>query len=104
MSIERSNFLNELGNRISIEVGTTMPDTDLVCTECRCRAGHDPECAKASEPWPEMDVPDDGVRIAITGPASRNENFLTRREAEVLRDLLIVALPITDPVKESKDG
>ncbi len=27
-------------------------DTDLVCTTCRWRAGHSPDCPRKDEPWP----------------------------------------------------
>ena len=34
----------------------------------------------------------DPVRVTIVGPYSRSENFLTRQEAEMLRDALAEAL------------
>lgn len=32
----------------------SLPDTDLVCTDCRWRGGHAPDCPRAAEPWPTM--------------------------------------------------
>ena len=34
----------------------------------------------------------DPVRVTIVGPYSKSENFLTRQEAEMLRDALVEAL------------
>ncbi len=34
----------------------------------------------------------DPVRMTVTGPFSKSDNFLTRREAEMLRDALIEVL------------
>ena len=34
----------------------------------------------------------DPVRVTIVGPYSKSENFLTRREAEMLRDAMVEAL------------
>lgn len=34
----------------------------------------------------------DPVRMTVTGPFSKSDNFLTRREAEMLRDALVEAL------------
>lgn len=33
-----------------------IPDTGLVCTACRCRAGRAPDCPRADEPWPTISV------------------------------------------------
>ena len=32
-------------------------NTDLVCTTCRWRAGHAPDCPRKDEPWPMIEVP-----------------------------------------------
>lgn len=31
-----------------------QPNTDLVCTVCRWRGGHSPDCPHHGEPWPTM--------------------------------------------------
>lgn len=36
---------------------TEVRDTDLVCTACRWRAGHAPDCPRRDEPWPTIKVP-----------------------------------------------
>lgn len=56
------SFVNEVHNQIDIEV--------LLCR------GQD----------------FDPVRMTVTGPFSKSDNFLTRREAEMLRDALVEAL------------
>lgn len=32
----------------------SLPDTDLVCTDCRWRGGHAPDCPRKGEPWPTL--------------------------------------------------
>lgn len=36
----------------------SIQDTDLVCTDCRWRGGHSPDCPRKHEPWPTMDDTD----------------------------------------------
>lgn len=92
MTEARRDFTNELGNKITIVVTDTPPDDDLVCTACRWRGGHDPACARASEPWPTVRLSDDKILVWIGGPTSHSQNFLTRIEAAQLRDALAEAL------------
>lgn len=85
-------FINEFGNEITITVGTKAPDIDAVCTTCRWRSAHAPDCTDRKTPWPQRDLPQHIVRISIEGPSSFSENFLTRAEAEHLRDALVAEL------------
>ena len=59
----RKTFMNELRNQIEVQVILTP------------RKG----C--------------DALRLTITGPYSKSDNFITRREAEILRDALNEVLP-----------
>jgi hypothetical protein len=35
-----------------------VPDGNLVCTSCRWRGAHSPNCGRAGDGWPMMDAPD----------------------------------------------
>ena len=86
----RREFTNELGNRITIIVTQTVCDTDLVCTSCRWRAGHAPECERAAELWPTMQLPVGETLVRIEGPSSVSENYLTPMEVAELSAALII--------------
>lgn len=66
----RRLFTNELGNRVEIAVLDQMPDSDAVCSTCRWRGNHAPQCERASEGWPTIPVPDGQVLLQIIGPRS----------------------------------
>lgn len=55
-------FVNEIHNQIEVEVAL-VPRRDF-----------------------------DRLRLTMTGPYSKSDNFVTRREAEMLRDALVEAL------------
>lgn len=81
-------FTNELGNRIEISVSDEMPDSDAVCTACRWRGGHSPDCERRNEGWPTIRVPDDQILVQIVGPRSTSQNVLTRMEVAEMTDAL----------------
>jgi hypothetical protein len=80
----RRGFINEFGNRISIEVSRGAPDHDAVCTSCRWRGHHSPQCERIGEPWPLILFADGATLIRIEGPSSVSENTLTPMEVAEL--------------------
>lgn len=87
----KREFVNEFGNRISIEVSRGVPDPDAVCTSCRWRGHHWSQCDRIDEGWPLMPFANGAVLVRIEGPSSVSENFLTPMEVEELTAALCEA-------------
>lgn len=66
-------------------------DTDLVCTTCRWRGGHSPDCPRKEEPWPMIEentrAPDDVAQIV---------DWLLK-EADTQESCLAMGLPNFSP-------
>jgi len=91
MNERKVAFVNELGNRIVISKATDVRDRDALCTACRWRYAHSPDCERADETWPMVPIEDGRVLISIEGPTSISENYLAPMEVGKLTTLLVDA-------------